>query len=69
MVNVHLLPLPCRIKAVSTKNEDDSYTIILNSRLSHEQQIKSYKHELKHIKNGDFDKENVDIIEYIAHMG
>lgn len=67
MVNVRFLQLPCRVKAFTTKNEDDSYTIILNSRLNYEQQLKSYKHELDHIQNNDFDKEDVDVIEYYAH--
>lgn len=58
--------LPCHIKGLTTKNEDDSYTIFLNSRLSCEQQKKSYLHELQHIYNDDFSKENVSIIELNA---
>lgn len=63
MINVILMGLPCKIKAVTTRNEDGSYTIVMNSRLSYEQQRKSYLHELKHIYNNDFSKENVNIIE------
>lgn len=66
MVNVQFLDLPVRVKAVSTKNEDNSYTVILNSKLSYEQQLESYKHEIFHIENNDFVKECVDSIEYNA---
>jgi len=64
MVNVKFLDLPCRIKAVSTKNEDETYTVVINSKLNHEQQLESYKHEITHIVNEDFVKEDVDSIEY-----
>lgn len=67
MVNVKFLDLPPKIKAVATKNEDNTYTVILNSKLNYEQQLESYKHEIDHIKNNDFCKECVDHIEYQAH--
>lgn len=49
------------------KNKDDSYTIFLNARLSYERQLAAYWHAINHIKNGDFDKGNSDIIEQKAH--
>lgn len=49
------------------KNEDNSYTIFLNARLSKENQLKSYYHALRHINENDFCKENVQKIEYVAH--
>lgn len=63
MINVKYLQLPLRVKAVSIKNEDDSYTIILNSKLNLEQNKESYLHEIEHIKQNDFDKEDVNKIE------
>ena len=63
MINTCFLQLPPRVKAVSTKNEDGSHTIIVNSILNHEQQLMGYKHELQHIKDDDFDKHNVNTIE------
>ena len=63
MVIVKYLDLPCRVKGICTENEDDSYTIILNSKLNYEQNVESYKHELSHISNNDFSKECVDKIE------
>lgn len=50
-----------------TVNEDGSYTIFINARLNREQQIKSYYHAMKHITGKDFEKENVQEIEVLAH--
>lgn len=66
MINIHYLQLPPRIKALITKNDDFSYTIILNSRLNFEQNINSFQHEMKHIFNNDFEKLDVDTIELSA---
>lgn len=50
------------------KNEDGSYTILINAKLSDRGQVLAYKHALKHIVNEDFEKENVQEIERHAHM-
>lgn len=54
--------LPTSIKGF-TVNQDGSNTIILNSRLSYEQNLKSFEHEVKHIKNKDFEKKDANLIE------
>ena len=51
------------------KNNDDSYTILLNARLSHERQLECYKHALLHISNDDFGNDNADEIEFKTHGG
>ena len=51
-----------------TKNPDDSYTIFINANLSRTQQEEVCLHALKHIKNDDFYKENVNGIEAEAHF-
>ncbi len=38
-------------------NDDGTYTILLNSRLSRQQNEASFIHELNHIKNGDFHRD------------
>lgn len=60
MVNVRLLQLPVTIRGFVKENEDGTYTIVLNSRLSYEQNLKTYKHELSHIANNDFQKHDVN---------
>lgn len=69
MVSVRFLQMPYRVKGFVKKNADDSYTIILNSRLSYEQNVKTYKHEIAHITNGDFDKFDVNEIERSDNIG
>lgn len=47
----------------------DGYTILINAVLSREEQQKAYKHALRHIKKGDFDRFDVQQIEAEAHAG
>ena len=67
--NTILNDLPSTIKAYTVHCPDGTYTIVINSRLSHQQQLDAYMHELKHISDNDFDIEsgNADIIEHNAH--
>lgn len=47
--------LPYSVNGFTLYNAAEGfYTIVLNSRLSYQEQIKTYEHELRHIKNGDF---------------
>ena len=66
-INVVLMDNPFGIKGSVNKNEDGSYTVIINAKLNVEQQREVYMHEVEHIENGDVDKPDVDIIEYNAH--
>ena len=63
------LNLPNKIRGFAVYNTcEDFYTIVLNSRLSHAQNMETYIHELKHIKNDDFySKLTVNEIETLAH--
>lgn len=67
--NVIYLDMPLSVKAYTVCCPDDTYTIVLNSRHSFEQLLKSYHHEMKHIENGDYDRicPDVGIIEINAH--
>ena len=46
--------LPCKIKGFTVETDDGRYVITLNSRLSREQNLETYRHEIDHIKNNDF---------------
>lgn len=60
--------MPTTVSAFVVSNADDSYTIVLNARLSHEQHLKSYAHEFNHIMNGDYEKKcSADLVELWAH--
>ena len=67
--NVIYADMPATIKAYTVNNQDDSFTIVLNSRLSREQHLKSYHHELTHIEHGDYERQckEVNIVEIFAH--
>ena len=66
-INTRLIDMDVLVGEQIIKNNDDSYTILLNARLSHERQLECYRHALLHINNEDFEKDNADKIEYKAH--
>ena len=63
----YLVDMPEGIWGHCNSNPDGSYSIFINARLNHETQRKVYLHELYHIQNNDFEKSDVDVIEYKAH--
>lgn len=66
-IRVFQAPLPARIKGYSVY-KDGFYTIVINDILDREQQLKEYRHELKHIAMGDHHRDlPVDMIEIEAH--
>lgn len=50
-----------------TENEDGSYTIFVNNNLCESKRIKAINHAIKHIKENDFGKTDVQNIETYAH--
>lgn len=66
-VNTILINMDVLISEQVIKNKDDSYTILLNARLSHERHLESYKHAMKHILEEDFEKQDTSKIEFDAH--
>ena len=62
-INVLYADMPSAIRSYVVSNTDSSYTVVLNSRLSHEQNLLSYQHELCHIQNGDYDLRILLLIE------
>lgn len=66
-INVQLLDMDTKIPEHLVKNDDDSYTVFLNARLSQESRTRSYYHALQHIRNNDFEGGDVQAIEVNAH--
>ena len=66
-VNTKLIDMDVLIAEQVIKNNDDSYTVLLNARLSHERQLEAYYHAIKHIQNNDFEKYDSGQIELCAH--
>ena len=67
-MEVRLIDLPPRVKGFVTMRGGEP-VIILNARLTHEENVETYFHELKHLKRNDFDciDVDVDLIETEAH--
>lgn len=66
-VNVILLEDALGVPGSVWSNEDGSYTIFIDSKLCVEKQQKVFKHELEHILRNDFEKINVNELEFLAH--
>ena len=67
-VNVILVDFPNGGNEMVVLNEDGSYTLLINARLSYDGQLKAYEHGMYHIENHDFEKEKVQEIEFHAHL-
>ena len=68
LYNVQIIDFHTSERATHTINDDGSYTIFINARLSRKQQQISYKHELEHIYNQDLHScLDADEIEYLRH--
>ncbi len=64
---IRYMDMPCAVKAFVVE-DNGFYNIFVNSRLNFEQNMKSIRHELSHIKNGDFlICSGIDFIEKIRH--
>jgi len=55
IIQVFLLNMPSKIDALTVKNEDGSFTILINAGLSALAQCRAYDHEIEHINNHDYD--------------
>ena len=64
---VELIDMPTTIRSFVERQEGYD-TIVINARLSCDQQRECFEHEVGHIGNGDLDKEgSADAIEVAAH--
>ena len=60
--------MPTRIRSFVLPDNFGNYMVVLNSRLSHEQNLKSMQHEIEHIEKGDYENiHNVDVLEFYRH--
>lgn len=62
-IGVYFLNMDTSVEEEVHPNEDGSFTIIINSRLTCERQMLAYQHALKHIMNDDFSKKSADDVE------
>jgi len=65
---IHVVDMPTTIPAMTVKNRDGSYTILINARLSQAGQLRALKHEQAHLRNRDFERDDsADKIEAERH--
>lgn len=50
---VRLMNLPTSVRGLCYHDDDGEEFVILNSRLTHEQNVTTYRHEKKHLQRGD----------------
>ena len=58
---------PAGFHGMVIRNEDDSFTILVDPNDTFEQRMKTIRHELQHILNDDFSETDVQKIEATAH--
>ena len=51
---VYFESLPLPVRGVVTPNDDGTFSIYINSRLSEAKQREAFRHELGHIERDDF---------------
>ena len=51
---VRLVPLPVKVEGVTLPNDDGSFDIYINARLSPARQQETLEHELRHIRRDHF---------------
>lgn len=47
-------PFPYSVKSAVIPNDDGSFSIYINGKLSPDQKVKALDHEIMHIQNDDF---------------
>jgi len=68
-VHVYLMDFPGRTKEAVCPNEDGSFTLFINAKLSYERQLEAYKHALFHIQSQDFEKNDVQKLNDFQKIG
>ena len=51
---IRLVPLPIKVEGVTLPNDDGSFDVYINSRLSPARQQETLEHELRHIRQEHF---------------
>ncbi len=66
-IGVYFLNMDTAVEEMVHANEDGSFTIFINARISHTRQMIAYQHAIEHIMDNDFEKDCADDIEY-SHL-
>ena len=66
-ISVVLMDVDTMVGESIFKNADGSYTVLLNSRWSAEEQRRCFNHAISHIRHNDWEKDDVQQIEKERH--
>lgn len=66
-IYVYLAKLPPGVNEIVAPCEGGGYCVYVDADVDEWTQIKSFRHALSHIENGDFDKSDVQLIECECH--
>lgn len=53
-VIIRIIDLPYGVGGLTVKDSEGDYNVYLNARYSFDRRVTFFRHELEHIKNGDF---------------
>ncbi len=62
-IGVYFLDMDTAVEEEVHPNEDGSFTIFINARISRARQMLAYQHALEHIMRDDFNKIDMDVDE------
>lgn len=62
-IGVYFLDMDTAVEEEVHPNEDSSFSIFINARISQARQMIAYQHALEHIMRDDFGKADADAIE------
>lgn len=51
---IRFISLPSKIRGTTIPDVEGNFNVYINKNLNYETQIEIFRHELAHIKNGDF---------------
>lgn len=54
-IYIYYVDMPYSMDSNLVENPDGSFTLYLNSRMTHEKNVEGYLHEVKHVNNDDFE--------------
>ena len=67
-ISVHIIDFESEgVDEHVVQNQDGSYTILIDARASYEAQAAAYEHAMSHIRDRDFQKCDVQLIEAESH--
>ena len=63
---VYYANFPLSVRGLVTPNDDGTYSVILNDRMTDARKLVTYAHEVKHIQHDDFyDDKSIEDVESI----